>query len=63
MEDHVDDYVKMDYAHPEVDKMEVDTASFSSTKLANGDEDDVTMHAMSSDPSVSLLCWMSLESY
>lgn len=56
MEDHVDDYVKMDYAHPEVDKMEVDTASFSSTKLANGDEDDVTMHAMSSDPSVSLLC-------
>ncbi|XP_021595245.1 heat shock 70 kDa protein 16 isoform X2 [Manihot esculenta] len=51
MEDHVDDYVRMDYAHPEVDKMEVDTASFSSTKLANGDEDDVTMHAMSSDPS------------
>lgn len=53
MEDHVDDHVRRGNAHAEVDKMEVDSAFGSSTKLANGDEDDVTMHARSSDTSAN----------
>lgn len=54
MEDHIDDCVRRDNAYPERDKMEADSASFgSSTKLANGDDDDVTMAARSLDDSVS----------
>ncbi|OAY55118.1 hypothetical protein MANES_03G128900v8 [Manihot esculenta] len=54
MEDHIDDCVRRDNAYPERDKMEADSASFgSSTKLANGDDDDVTMAARSLDDSVN----------
>ncbi|KAF2285784.1 hypothetical protein GH714_007773 [Hevea brasiliensis] len=51
MEDHIDDYVRRDNTYPEGDKMEADSAFGSSTKLANDDEDDVTMHARSLDDS------------
>ncbi|KAJ9153779.1 hypothetical protein P3X46_027182 [Hevea brasiliensis] len=53
MEDHVDDNARRDNANPEIDKMDADSASFSSTKFANGNEDDVTMHARLLDASAN----------
>ncbi|KAF2288757.1 hypothetical protein GH714_012262 [Hevea brasiliensis] len=53
MEDHVDDNARRDNANPEIDKMDADSASFSSTKFANGNEDDVTIHARLLDASAN----------
>ncbi|KDP39123.1 hypothetical protein JCGZ_00880 [Jatropha curcas] len=52
MEDHAEGHARRGNAHPEVDKIEVDSVA-SSTKLENGDDDDLTIHARSSDASAN----------